>query len=240
MADEFEYWKPVLFKGKRVYARSTSDGDWIVDKALVQIRYSLSPGKTYSASERNLVPIDEPPTPRPVGETTSSDPKPKGQKTHKSPPLPRPGAIVAYTDGACSGNPGPAGYGVLLINGAVQMEISGYLGEGTNNIAELEAIGSALVTVGTSVGPFDLYTDSSYAIGVLTKGWKAKANQDLIARIKRTLPDHPNLTFHWVKGHAGFAGNEKADELARKAIETQSTVTTQTAVGDGREEKVSL
>jgi len=63
-----------------------------------------------------------------------------------------------------------------------------------------------------------IYTDSSYSIGVLSKGWKAKANQDLIARIRRRLTERPNVEFVKVSGHAGVPDNERCDELARDAI----------------------
>lgn len=131
--------------------------------------------------------------------------------------------ITVYTDGACTGNPGPAGIGIVLSNGKVRRLISEYLGHATNNIAELTAIKRALEVIKSRELPIDLYTDSSYSIGVLTQGWKAKANQELIAEIKIQLLAYPRLKIHKVEGHAGVPGNEKADELARKAVESQSS-----------------
>jgi len=223
MTEEKTFWKPGLFKGKSVFLQSDEGGNLKVEGGLVPMRYQLG-GKVYSASERNVTPEEGPiqvsdqGTPAPKKETT------KGKKGN-TPPPPRQGAVVAFTDGACSGNPGPAGYGVLIHDGNQGVEISGFLGDGTNNIAELEAIGAALGWLTTQDRAVDLYTDSSYAIGVLTKGWKAKANQDIIRRIRQQVAGQRNLQFHWVKGHAGLPGNEKADELARLAIERQDTET---------------
>ncbi len=228
MAETHEYWKEVRFKGQQVHARCTPDGSLLVERGLVPIRYSLSGGKIYSGSLQNVE--ENPNGPAPILREADGAPKaaPSKKSNPKQPPLPRPGAIVAYTDGACSGNPGPAGYGVLIEDGTGTTEISGFLGEGTNNIAELSAIGSALEAQADVHAALDLYTDSSYAIGVLTKGWKAKANQELIASIRRRLAHHTDVLFHWVKGHAGFEGNERADELARLAVERQESAQTHT------------
>ena len=220
------FWKSARFKGQDVFVQTDESGAPVTKKGLVPMKYSIDGGKTYSASEKNLDIGDGEIVYRPTEEQgpTQATPK-KTQKGVKAPPSPRPGSIVIYTDGACSGNPGPAGFGVFVENGPRPAEISGFLGDATNNIAELEAIGAALEWVESESCPIDLYTDSSYSIGVLTKGWKAKANQTLIARIRRQVKACIGLQLHWVKGHAGLPGNEKADELARKAIETSSSDT---------------
>ncbi len=129
-------------------------------------------------------------------------------------------ALELWTDGACSGNPGPMGIGVVAIDGGKRRELGEYLGVGTNNIAELTAIDRALDLVGADAGarPVRVYTDSSYSIGVLSKGWKAKANQELIGRMRRRLATMPNVEFVKVSGHAGVPENERCDELARDAI----------------------
>src|SRR5688572_3855141 len=93
-------------------------------------------------------------------------------------------AIVVHTDGACSGNPGPAGIGAVLVYGEHRKEISEYIGEGTNNIAELTAILRALAAIKDRKRPTIVKTDSSYAIGMLTKNWKVKANHALIAELR--------------------------------------------------------
>jgi ribonuclease HI len=136
--------------------------------------------------------------------------------------------IIAYTDGACSGNPGPAGCGMVLTypNGDMR-EGYEYLGHATNNIAELVAIQRAVEALPPGTKRASIYTDSSYSIGVLSKGWKAKANQELIAKIlsvlKQTRAAGCKLEFSYVKGHAGIPLNEKADELARKAITARAS-----------------
>lgn len=131
--------------------------------------------------------------------------------------------IIAYTDGACSGNPGPAGIGVVLVCGERRREISTYLGEGTNNIAELTAILAALEAIKDRKREVCVVTDSSYAIGVLTKNWKLKANVELIVRMRVLIAEFAQLRFEWVKGHAGHAENERCDELARAAVESRGT-----------------
>lgn len=135
-----------------------------------------------------------------------------------------PGTILAFTDGACQGNPGPAGSGVVVrLADGRHIERHKALGEGTNNIGELVAIGVALEILREQAIPRDapvaLFTDSDYSIGVLTRGWKAKANIGLIAGLKRAVAEWSNLTIYWVAGHAGVAENERADALARKGVE---------------------
>ncbi len=135
-----------------------------------------------------------------------------------------PNGWLAYTDGACSGNPGPAGSGLVVIRpGGKIDEGFEYLGTSTNNVAELTAILRALEAVPATVPSLLVHTDSQYSIGVLTKGWKAKANQELIAKIKAVLKERPQARLAYVPGHAGVPMNERADELAREAIRTGKT-----------------
>jgi ribonuclease HI len=133
------------------------------------------------------------------------------------------GALEVWTDGACSGNPGPMGIGVVVVDGEQRHELGEYLGVGTNNIAELVAIERGLELAGEITGGdprrrIRVYSDSGYAIGLLEKNWKAKANQDLVARLRRRVAALPNLEFVKVPGHAGVPENERCDELARDAI----------------------
>lgn len=132
-------------------------------------------------------------------------------------------SILVYTDGACSGNPGPAGLGVVVRYDGDQRELSEYLGHGTNNIAELTAIARALDAIPDKTSRVELYTDSQYAIGVLTKNWKAKANRELILDIKQRLAEFTGITLHYVRGHNGDPLNERADELAVQAVRSQTT-----------------
>ena len=127
-------------------------------------------------------------------------------------------AVQLWTDGACTGNPGPAGAGVLYRYQGVERVLSEYLGDGTNNIAELTAILRGLEMVSDVTLPIDVMTDSSYCIGLLTKGWKAKANQELVATLRQKMAEFQDVRLIKVKGHAGIPENERADELAREAI----------------------
>ena len=127
---------------------------------------------------------------------------------------------VAYTDGACSGNPGPAGSGMVVIapDGKIHEGFE-YLGvSSTNNVAELTAILRALEAIPKDAESVAIHTDSKYAIGVLTQGWKAKANQELIAKTRAVLAARSNVRLVYVPGHSGVPMNERADELAREAI----------------------
>ena len=127
-------------------------------------------------------------------------------------------SIIIFTDGACSGNPGPAGLGVFMLYKENEKSISQYIGEATNNIAELKAIQVGLLEIKNKSLPVRVFTDSSYANGVLTMGWKAKKNQELISSIKKTMAAFPDLKLIKVKGLVGVWENEKADELATSAI----------------------
>ncbi|PCK00368.1 MAG: ribonuclease HI [Zetaproteobacteria bacterium] len=139
--------------------------------------------------------------------------------------------IVIYTDGACSGNPGPGGWGVLMRSGTHKKEIYGGEPDTTNNRMEMMAVIEALTAL-KKRSDVRLYTDSKYVLQGITEwmdGWKAKnwktaskkpvKNKDLWQRIDILVQAH-NLELIWVKGHAGDPGNERADELARLGIPT--------------------
>jgi ribonuclease HI len=126
--------------------------------------------------------------------------------------------ILIYTDGASSGNPGPAGIGVLLQYKGKTRKISRYIGVSTNNIAELTAIETALSAIRRTDIPIRLHTDSAYALGLLTLNWKPKKNQELVERIKKHMTRFKRLEIIKVAGHSGVAGNEAADKLATSAI----------------------
>lgn len=128
------------------------------------------------------------------------------------------GIVEIYTDGACSGNPGPCGYGFVARKGGEYAEAHEFLGEGTNNIAELEAIRSAIQSLTDRQTPTRVYSDSRYAIGVLSKGWNAKANRELILDTRELLDEFSDLQLRKVEGHAGHVLNERADDLAKKAV----------------------
>lgn len=125
-------------------------------------------------------------------------------------------AIHVYTDGACTGNPGPMGIGVVILEGKRRREISEFLGTGTNNVAELTAILRGLSDVSRDRTVL-VYSDSSYALGLLGRGWRAKANQTLVAELRAVIAEFKDLRLVKVAGHAGVAENERCDELARLA-----------------------
>ena len=137
--------------------------------------------------------------------------------------------VEILTDGACSGNPGPGGWGAILRSGEHEKELSGGEFDTTNNRMELMAAISALEELKAS-SQIDLHTDSTYVKDGITKwihnwernGWKTAAkkpvkNVDLWKRLKAALSRH-DVSWHWVKGHAGHPDNERADELARMGI----------------------
>ena len=139
-------------------------------------------------------------------------------------------SIQIWTDGACSGNPGPGGWGALLRMGNNQKELKGGEKETTNNRMELTASIEALNALKRPC-QVDLHTDSQYVKGGITSwihnwkrnGWKTAArkpvkNVDLWQQLDEAIARH-EITWHWVKGHAGNAENEKADELAREGME---------------------
>ena len=139
------------------------------------------------------------------------------------------GAVSIWTDGACSGNPGPGGWGAVLKFGEREREMSGGEALTTNNRMELLAAISALEALKRSC-KVDLYTDSQYLRGGVTgwlAGWKRNGwrtadrkpvkNQDLWMRLDAAAASH-RISWHWVKGHADDAMNERADALARAGM----------------------
>ncbi len=110
-----------------------------------------------------------------------------------------------------------------MIHDGERIELHRALGRGTNNIGELTAILMALEVLDErgvdAEAQVEILTDSSYSRGVLTQGWKAKANRELIAAVKAALARRPRATVHWVAGHAGIADNERADALATLGVE---------------------
>jgi len=129
---------------------------------------------------------------------------------------------VIYTDGSALGNPGPGGYGILMLYKNQKKEISQGYRLTTNNRMELLAIIVALETLKVSGRDVMIYSDSKYVIDSVTKGWvfgwvkkgfKGKKNADLWRRFLKIYPKN-NVKFTWVKGHADNPGNERVDKLA--------------------------
>jgi ribonuclease HI len=216
------------FKGGLVWVRADESGKLLLDAdGRAEMKYRETDAKSYRPSPGNLIPDPDggPPIPESAPGAPSGAPR-KAARAPRATAAPAggglpPNAVEIWTDGACSGNPGPMGLGVVVIDGAQRREAGEYLGVGTNNIAELTAIERGVELAGADGDDgrrFRIYTDSSYAIGVLSKGWKAKANQELIARIKRKLAAVPRVEFVKVAGHAGVPENERCDQLATAAV----------------------
>jgi ribonuclease HI len=140
------------------------------------------------------------------------------------------GKVTIYTDGACKGNPGPGGWGVVLKSGDKEKHLYGGETLTTNNRMEMTAVIQALKALKMPCH-VSLYTDSKYVMQGVTEwlsGWKARGwktagkdpvkNVDLWQEIDSLLGTH-EITWHWVKGHAGHPGNELADALANKGVE---------------------
>ena len=142
--------------------------------------------------------------------------------------------VTIYTDGACSGNPGPGGWGAVLLYGQSRKEISGFEPNTTNNRMELLAAVKALDCLKYPCA-VDLYSDSAYLINAWNKGWVAKwqkngwqtskkqavENQDLWGLLLKHCSQH-QINWHKVAGHADNIENNRCDELARLAIKTKS------------------
>jgi len=140
---------------------------------------------------------------------------------------PRDGEVTIYTDGGARYNPGPGGYGIVIVHGGRQREFSGGFAHTTNNRMELTGCIEALRRLDLRDKPITLYTDSSYVVNGITKGWakgwrkrgwiksdkQPAINPDLWGELL-DLVEGLDITFRWVKGHAGHPLNERCDQLA--------------------------
>lgn len=240
-------WRRAMFKGQKVWIEVRADGTPAAEGGRVAMRYQATAGaKLYGASFGGIGQVDGPITELPEGvkaDAAGPAKAPSGrgsgfgsagtrtqaqaaaaalaaEATVRAQP---PGTVIAFADGSCKGNPGPAGSGALVVLPDGRRATSCLsLGRGTNNIAELTAVELVLDLLDEArVPPLQrvaLLTDSSYAVGVLSKGWKAKANTELIGEVRERLSKRPGVVFFWVAGHAGVEGNEAADGLANRGV----------------------
>jgi ribonuclease HI len=247
-------WQKAAFKGGEVWAKVSAPGVLAVSGGRVPIRYSNKPGaKIYRGGASRIALVDGAPL-EDLDAGVSADEAKKQTKKRRGSGFGKAGTrtkaqaaaaaadakerlealsddtAVAFTDGGCKGNPGPAGSGVRveLPDGRVA-EASRSLGRATNNIAELTAIDMALDLLDEAgvppEAPVVVFSDSSYARGVLTQGWKAKANRELILGLRARLKERTGVQLQWVAGHAGVAGNERADDLATAGVRGTTATT---------------
>jgi len=211
------------FKTNKVWMAVDKQGNPRIKDGKVLIKYQLKQDHEYWVNKNNMRPIDSPP-PKTANQSKNKTTKKKSDRNKADgksaawDDAAYRNKICVFTDGASSGNPGPSGIGVLLRFGEHEKEISKFIGEATNNIAELKAIQAGLSALKNPDIPVRLFTDSNYAYGLLVLKWKARKNQQLVESIRQMMTRYKDLKIIKVKGHAGHPGNEKADFLATSAI----------------------
>jgi len=207
VATEKPQWRRVRFKTNKVWLAVDDAGKALEKNGKVLIKYQIDQPHEYWVRTDNIQPID-----------ADSLETARPQKTKRVSQADSQKAVCVFTDGASSGNPGPSGIGVVLRFGKHEKEISEYIGMATNNVAELKAIQAGLSALKNRNLPVRIFTDSSYAYGVLALGWKVRANIEIVESIKKAMKKFKNLEIVKVSGHAGDEGNERADFLATSAI----------------------
>ena len=245
---ELCYWRRAWFKQGKVWVVTDGQGQPLEHEGRVRFAYKKGDSRSYTTGLDRLRPVEgsvaeQGPA---AAEPLSSERKPtasgraasrgSGSAGHGKgrvndelfggdrSDLEDPRAIHLWSDGACSGNPGPAGAGTVLLAGDLRKEFSTWLGEGTNNTAELAAVLQGLQALRRPVRrTLIIHTDSQYVIGVLARGWKAKANGALVTELRDQLDGLEKVIWHWVRGHEGVELNERCDELARQAIERRDS-----------------
>ena len=242
-------WSRARFKGKDVWVQVDALGAPIVAGGRSPIRYKNSEGASIYRGGAAGVELDLSSPIEELPEGVSADKAPKsakgkskkgsgfgsaGRRTKAQAAMAEAAArtlieslrghtVIAFTDGACKGNPGPAGAGAVVeFPDGRRAEACKALGVATNNVGELTAIWLALHLLEESGIPQDtpvtVLTDSQYCNGVLVQGWKAKANREIIATVKSKMEHWSRLNIHWIAGHVGIDGNELADTLANAAV----------------------
>ncbi|MEO8553486.1 MAG: RNase H family protein [Kofleriaceae bacterium] len=213
------------FRDADVWAKVDAAGALVTDPdGRVEIVYKAAPGaKVYRAATKNLTSPSGSPIEIAVGEpapekTDRPAQKPRQGATGATPDRAPADAIQVWTDGGAAPNPGPSGAGVVIVDGAQTTELSEFLGPGTNQTAELTAILLGLTKLAQRDRPVVVYSDSAYSIGLLSQGWKAKANVELVEKLRSVCREFVDLRFVKVAGHAGIPLNERTDELVGEAI----------------------
>jgi ribonuclease HI len=223
-------------RNAEVFARCDESGKLVANGGRVEVRYKPTDGRAYFASASNLKPSAssskiEPDSFCGPGEAVKKPSKSSKKSANSTssgasasaPIKPEGDELLVYADGACSGNPGPAGVGAIALWADQKRELSEYIGDATNNIAELTGILRAVELAHELGKPLRLYTDSKYSIGVLTQGWKVRANKELVAKVRQALDAHPDAKLFHVRGHQGVLLNEHADELAVRAVQSKES-----------------
>ncbi len=196
-------WLRMRFKKNKVWMAVDAQGQPVVKEGKVLIKYQLKQDYEYWVKKGSVTPLESPET-----ETHHVSGKTRGPKSPKSKEPDEPvrlnegsltDKICIFTDGASSGNPGPSGIGVVLHYGEHKKEISEFIGNATNNIAELKAIEAGLSALKSRNIPVRLFTDSKYAFGLLTLNWKPKKNRQLVESIKKKMHGFKDLKMIKVK-----------------------------------------
>ena len=208
------------FKKNKVWVAVDDEQKPLIKNGKYLIKYQLAQDYEYWVHPTSVRPIEKPQIERQTPPSASPTKKkfPSKESLSDNRKSIDQNTVSIYTDGASSGNPGPSGVGILMRFGSHEKEISNFIGNATNNVAELEAIRVSLLEQKKKDLPVRIFTDSNYAYGVLVLGWKAKKNQKLIMSIKNLMSAFRDIKLIKVKGHEGVEGNERADFLATSAI----------------------
>ena len=206
-----------MFRGMKVWLHVDDDQQPVVRNEKVLIKYQIGQEHEYWVGKEAVQPIDPARLKKKARRKKAAHDSFSVRKAVNSHDFFPQKTILAYTDGASSGNPGPAGIGILLRFGSREKEISKHIGIATNNVAELMAIKTALKAIRTTEIPVRLYTDSQYCFGLLTLGWKPKKNEKLVEAVKKLMERFKDLKILKIRAHAGIDDNERADRLAQEA-----------------------